>query len=53
MLAKVKLNFVTFLPQGLGPLQKGRRCIIGTIFIELLVFVSFCFSRQSLAWQGA
>ena len=24
MLAKIKLNFVTFLPLGLGPLQKGR-----------------------------
>ena len=34
MLAKIKLDFVTFLPHGLGPLQKGRGCIIATIFIE-------------------
>ena len=33
MLAKIKLNFVTFLPHGLGPWQKGR-CIIAIIFIE-------------------
>ena len=33
MLAKVKLNFVTFLLNGLGPLQKGRGCIILAIFI--------------------
>ena len=49
MLAKIKLNFVTYLPYGVDPSQKDRRYIIATIFYS---FESILSIFLGIVWIG-